>query len=72
MQDHYILKAGPSSSQYTFVSQGTHRSIIKFIQFTQYENQDFYNLGFGDQDQHGNIDDLVISNNGDVQKFWQQ
>ena len=69
MLDTYQLKAGESGYQYVFTSEGIQGRIHKVIQFTQYENEPFFNLAFGDADENGDFNDSVISNNGDAQKI---
>lgn len=51
---------------YEFISEGTKGQIPKLIKFSETALKGFYNLAFGDKDlKTGNIDDTVISNNGD-------
>ena len=54
---------------FEFVSEGKKGLIIKLVQYKPTNLKDIYNLAFGDKDQKtGDIDDLVISNNGDSEK----
>ncbi|MEO6356771.1 MAG: hypothetical protein ABIU77_03725 [Ferruginibacter sp.] len=65
----YQLKSGQGLSSYEFVSEGPKGIIIKRIQFTLINEEQVYNIGFGDKDPvNGEINDLVISNNGDSEK----
>jgi len=65
----YQLKSSESLSTYEFVSEGTKGKISKIIQYTPTNLKGVYNLAFGDKDKNtGQIDDLVISNNGDSEK----
>jgi hypothetical protein len=65
-QPRYPLKAGEKLTTYEFLSEGPKGKIVKLIQFTKTNDQDVYNLAFGDQDgKTGKIDDMVISNNDD-------
>ena len=65
-QPKYQLKAGDKLSTYEFLSEGPKGKIEKLIQFTTTNYHDVYNLAFGDKNGiTGQIDDKVISNNGD-------
>lgn len=62
----YELKAEKSLMVYEFLSQGPKGEIPKIIKFSETNLKDVYNLAFGDKNIHtGEINDLVISNNGD-------
>jgi hypothetical protein len=65
----YELKADKSLTVFEFVSVGNKGEIPKIVQYSETNLHNFYNLGFGDKDSEtGEIDDKVISNNGDSQK----
>ena len=65
----YQLTAGYELLSYEFISEGPKGQIPKRIQFTLVNRQDVYNLAFGDKDPRtGEIDDKVVSNNGDSEK----
>lgn len=65
----YQLKSGQELSSYEFISEGPKGLITKRIQFTLINEEQVYNLGFGDKDPlSGEIDDRIISNNGDSEK----
>jgi hypothetical protein len=65
----YQLKSSESLCTYEFVSEGPNGKIVKIIQYTSTNLKGVYNLAFGDKDKNtGQIDDLVISNNGDSEK----
>lgn len=67
--DKYQLKAGGELLSYEFISEGPKGLIRKRIQFRLVNRQQVFNLAFGDKDaETGEIDDLVISNNGDSEK----
>lgn len=67
--EHYQLKSGLELLSYEFVSEGPKGFITKRIQFTLVNRQGVYNLAFGDKDPvTGEIDDKVVSNNGDSEK----
>lgn len=66
MQPRYQLKAGENLTTYEFLSEGSKGRIVKLIQFTTTNYHDVFNLAFGDKNGlTGQIDDKVISNNGD-------
>jgi hypothetical protein len=62
----YVYSKGKIWGWYYFTSKGK-RPIKKAVMFTLIE-PNVYNLGFGDLLPDGEIDDLVISNNGDISK----
>jgi hypothetical protein len=67
--DKYELKSGERLEVYEFVSIGQIGRITKIVQYTPTNYKDLYNLGFGDKNaETGEIDDNVISNNGDSEK----
>jgi hypothetical protein len=67
--DKYELKSGEKLEVFEFVSVGTNGKIPKIVQYTPTNYKDLYNLGFGDKNiETGEIDDAVISNNGDSEK----
>jgi len=67
--DKYELKSGELLEVFEFVSVGTKGKIPKIVQYTPTNYKDLYNLGFGDKNiETGEIDDTVISNNGDSEK----
>ena len=66
----YQLKSGRELLSYEFTSEGPKGLIEKRIQFTLLNQEEVYNLAFGDKDPiTGEIDDLVVSNNGDSEKI---
>ncbi len=67
--DTYSLKAESSLTVFEFLSEGPNGLIRKLIQFQETNQPDVYNLAFGDKNaETGEIDDLVVSNNGDTDK----
>ena len=67
--DKYELKSGEHLEVYEFNSIGLCGRITKLVQYTPTNYKDLYNLGFGDKNiESGEIDDQVISNNGDSEK----
>jgi hypothetical protein len=67
--DKYELKSGEQLEVFEFFSIGQKGKIPKIVQYTLTNYKDLYNLGFGDKNiETGEIDDTVISNNGDSEK----
>ena len=65
----YPLGAGDKLMSYEFISEGPKGLIQKMVQFKQTNLKNVYNLAFGDKNHETReIDDLVISNNGDSEK----
>lgn len=65
----YSLKSGEKLTTFEFISEGPRGQIVKVVQFRQTNLKNVYNLAFGDKDQNtGEIDDTVISNNEDSEK----
>lgn len=66
---NYQLTSSPDFLSFEFVSEGPRGHIVKQIQFTPLENESVYNLAFGDiSPANREIDDKVVSNNGDSEK----
>ena len=54
---------------FEFMSEGTKGQIPKLIKYSETNLKDMYNLAFGDKNPDtGDIDDKVVSNNGDSEK----
>jgi len=67
--EKYELKSGEELEVFEFVSVGPKGKITKLVQYTPTNYKDLFNLGFGDKNaETGEIDDGVISNNGDSEK----
>lgn len=65
----YELKAEQSLMVFEFVSEGPKGQIPKLIKFSETALKGFYNLAFGDKNlEAGEIDDAVVSNNGDSEQ----
>lgn len=65
----YELIAEESLKVYEFTSEVPKGQIPKLIKFSETALKDFYNLVFGDKNfDTGEIDDKVISNNGDSEQ----
>lgn len=69
MLEKYELKSGEQLEVFEFTSIGIKGRIPKIVQYTPTNYKNLYNLGFGDMNtETGDIDDNVISNNGDSEK----
>jgi uncharacterized protein DUF6934 len=67
--EKYQLESDRKLLLFEFVSVGPKGRIKKIVQYTETNLKDYYNLGFGDKDEKtGEINDLVITNNGDSQQ----
>lgn len=65
----YPLASSAQLMTFEFVSESKERLIYKLVRFQETNLKDLYNLAFGDKDSEtGDIDDKVISNNGDSAK----
>ena len=65
----YEIEAEDSLEVFEFLSEGQKGSIPKLIKFSETALKGFYNLAFGDKNLlSGEIDDKVVSNNGDSEK----
>jgi hypothetical protein len=65
----YEIEAEDSLEVFEFTSIGNKGNISKLIKFSETALKGFYNLAFGDKDLlTGDIDDNVVSNNGDSEK----
>jgi len=65
----YELKAESSLMVFEFRSEGGKGQIPKLIKLSETALKGFYNLAFGDKNlDTGDIDDLVVSNNGDSEQ----
>jgi hypothetical protein len=67
--DKYYVEASRSLLKFEFYSEGPKGKIKKQVVFKPFENNpDVFNLGFGDVDATGEINDTSITNNQDSQK----
>ena len=65
----YPLASSDKLMTFEFISEGPRGLIHKLVRFQPTNLRDVYNLAFGDKDcTTGEIDDTVISNNGDSEK----
>jgi len=66
----YKLLAAKSRTVFEFTSEGPNGEIHKLIKFTRIHTKVVFNLAFGDKKPGTNdIDDEVVSNNGDSKKI---
>ena len=62
----YNYSTEKDSTVFEFISIGSKGHIKKLVQYTEMNIEHYYNLGFGDyNDDLGEIDDEIITNNGD-------
>jgi len=67
--DKYQIRIDEDFLFFRFVSDGNLGRINKVIQYDKMSN-DVYNLGFGDENPlTGQVDDTVVTNNGDMTKI---
>ena len=67
--EKYEIEASSSLLRFEFYSTGPKGKIKKQVVFKAFENNtNVFNIGFGDVDKKGNINDLTITGNEDSQK----
>ena len=67
--EKYDIIASASLMQFEFYSSGPKGKILKQVAFRPFPNMpNVYNIGFGDVDADGQINDLIITGNDDSQK----
>jgi hypothetical protein len=67
--EKYSFKKNKNSTRFRFTSVGRLGKIEKVVRYEQMENEEIYNLGFGDRNpKTGDIDDTIVTNNGDIEK----
>ncbi len=65
----YELVAEKTLRVFEFTSEGPKGRIQKLIKFSETALKGYYNLAFGDKDiEVGDIDDRIVSNNGDSEQ----
>ena len=68
--DRYELKADDQLTTFDFLSEGPKGKIEKIVQFSLVNQNNLYNLAFGDRNYlTGEIDDKVVTDNGDSEKI---
>ena len=69
LTEKYEIEASQSFLKYEFHSLGPKGKIKKQIEFKPFPtNPLVFNIGFGDVDSKGNINDIIVSDNNDSQK----
>lgn len=67
--EKYQLESDRKLLLFEFTSVGPKGRIKKLVQYSETNLKDYFNLGFGDKDETTrDINDTVITNNGDSQK----
>lgn len=68
--ESYEIESSIGSKYFEFISSGINGNIVKVVKYIPLPNQEgIFNLGFGDKNiESGELDDLVVSNNGDTEK----
>ena len=67
--DRYELKSDEQLTTFEFLSEGPKGKIEKIIQFSLVNQDNLYNLAFGDRNRlTGEIDDRIVTDNGDSEK----
>ncbi|MDR3296969.1 MAG: hypothetical protein LBS94_01885 [Prevotellaceae bacterium] len=67
--EHYDIDFDDRRTVFEFTSVGVKGRITKVVQFSPISLKHLYNLGFGDKNElTGEVDDMVITNNGDAPK----
>lgn len=65
----YNFESSPDALRFEFDSISSQKQIRKVVEYTPLpQNPNIYNLGFGDLKEDGNIDDLVVSDNKDMER----
>jgi hypothetical protein len=67
-QPSYPIRTTDNRLQFVFESISHDRVIQKQVEFTPFSiNADIYNLAFGDLNEWGELDDLTVSDNQDME-----
>jgi hypothetical protein len=67
-QPKYEIVARPSLLSFEFLSKGNKGNISKLVVYTPTDMPNVFNLAFGDKIGDEDLDDLVITDNGDSEK----
>lgn len=68
IQNLYNITASSNALTFKFESDGRNGKITKLVIYTNTSDNNEYNLGFGDLQQDGSINDKLRSDNGDAEK----
>ena len=66
--EKYPIESDKDMLLFEFTSIGPKGEIKKLVQYAETSKKGYYNLGFGDKDEAGEMNDIIITNNGDTQK----
>jgi hypothetical protein len=66
-QKFYAFEASEDYLYFWFESRSKERTIAKVVEFAEIK-ENVFNLAFGDVDESGDLNDLIVSNNGDMYK----
>jgi hypothetical protein len=67
---YYNFESSADYLRFEFDSFSSEKQIRKVVEYTALsQNPTIYNLGFGDMKADGTIDDLIVSNNKDMEIF---
>ncbi len=67
--DRYELKSDEQLTTFEFLSEGVKGKIEKIIQFSLVNQDNLFNLAFGDRNLlTGEIDDKIVTDNGDSER----
>jgi hypothetical protein len=66
--EKYPIESDKDMLLFEFTSIGHKGEIKKLVQYAETSINGYYNLGFGDKDEDGEMNDIIITNNGDTQK----
>ena len=67
--EHYEVEISEQEFTFEFDSEGPKGRIRKMIQFSPFENENIFNLGFGDKNlETGDFDDAAVTDNGDTEE----
>lgn len=64
-----LVKEDDVFNTFEFISAGKNGNILKRVEFTPTYLPNVFNLAFGDINETGELDDMIISNNGDRNKI---
>ncbi|SEL97802.1 DUF6934 family protein [Parapedobacter koreensis] len=69
IEDRYHIEIDDKHTVYEFTSIGPKGDVCKIVKYSETNLKNLFNLGFGDKNPETNeVDDLVVTNNGDSQK----
>ena len=69
LNDRYEVQTAPDAETFAFDSVGPRGTVHKVVRYAEINIRNFYNLGFGDQDElTGFLNDLTVTHNNDSRK----